>query len=1579
MNKVLLALTLIMPVFLNAQADSVRPVISGIYVNPNPVSPNSDGNSDTAYIGFTLFRPAFVVLEVSGTNPSYPVSGYRLIDSTLIDAGHFEYAWDGKINGQVYNATFNFLIFAVDTEGFVSDSIIFPVVVDTTLPLITYTEVSPNPFSPNNDGVEDYANFIFTVDNTHPDQYDYLMLPHNRIATLTITPGSYQLEQNGQVIAVNGNLITTPDFPPFPVYFAVKVDHMTVESFTIGFKDWGNRTVTVSLQSRPIELIRVGDLTNKMDVASLISVWPDDSLQDPNDVVQVGIYAFTGNASLSIYDENGDLVHNVNFWPSFRGDGSYLTQWGPGPIPDGRYTYDIQVEDEAGNVKHIGGELIANSVPTTVGNIQVVPPKISPENQDGISDVAEIRFTISENANVTVKLYNSTTRYDSTTYVTTLMDNQPLTGGSHSLRFNGRLGGNFLASKTDSTYGIVITATDPYTGDADQGVAEIEIDNQGPAFVFLDTLAIPEITSSSEDTVVGYTEPHSLVRIFKNGLFATELLSDSISGRFEAPIHFQIGDTLIFAIAFDDVMNEGDTSNILRVVYDPDPPVILQTIPEDHGFYNTAIETVRAVVMDNISGVNPDTFVLSVLKDGTSLPSDTMFSAGDTFYSVLSSPILPGAGMDGHYRIFATFYDSAWNELRDTFEFIFDSESPFPSINPPDSSKVNRLDTVYVTVSDSLSGVFPDSTSVVLTGPAGNVNTSITFTSDTSFVFYPTPPLRRDGTEDGEYTIILRIFDRAMNYRTDTFTIFYDTQPPVVDSSFPSQGQILGTAYLDTITVVFKDDIAGVNLNTARATLFRDTTFIPGSYIYRFPDTLLFVPENTWLNDGVYHFIFHVSDSAENTFTDTLNFQIDTTPPEFLFTYPSADTCVGDSIDTLMVVVSDGPGCGVFHVNLSLTAPDGSLLEGNPVFSNDTLLFLLNSPLVPNGAMDGLYTMVLHASDFIGNETVDTVNFIYDNIAPSIILTEPDSGDTGVVLRDSVYAVITDLRAGVDTSAGIDFSRTHIFLLYPDSTSVPGRRSVHDNGDGTYSLSWVISRNARIVSGTYTMLIEIFDRALNSRFDTLTFEVAALEPVVMAVYPINGAYLNSIDSVYALIHDRTGSGIDTTTSITVRNPHGNLIAGRKYFSGSDTLSYVIFRFSAPLSDNGQYNVEIRPVSRNGIHGETVSTYFYFDNQPPEVIERFPTGGIYEQVSTVWIRVSDLSPISSFTMTVVHGGDTINGSSGLYGDTLIFTPLEPINQTGDYTVLSSVTDLAGNTLNDTFSFSVNRPLTFRSVPSDGDTFRSPLTRVYAYVNVLNGTITDWSMDLLTDGGDTVAGTATRLDDSTFFYDLQNPLSCDGSDNGFYTIEFRVTLDSTRLFSFLPRFYYLCDTVAPSAPVLTDSIPSRTTSTRISISGKGEPMATVFVSVNHTLQDSQIVNLDSTFTFSVVTLTFGVTNTIEVFQRDVAGNFGDTLRLNVYCGNPIFEVIPSKPFNDVNRVFTVSLPADATVTLEIYTTEGRKVYSHTQNLSAGNYHRIKWNLRDNRGNTVNNGVYIYIVRARYRDGNEDIKKGLLAVLR
>ena len=85
----------------------------------------------------------------------------------------------------------------------------------------------------------------------------------------------------------------------------------------------------------------------------------------------------------------------------------------------------------------------------------------------------------------------------------------------------------------------------------------------------------------------------------------------------------------------------------------------------------------------------------------------------------------------------------------------------------------------------------------------------------------------------------------------------------------------------------------------------------------------------------------------------------------------------------------------------------------------------------------------------------------------------------------------------------------------------------------------------------------------------------------------------------------------------------------------------------------------------------------------------------------------------------------------------------------------------------------------------------------------------------------------------------------------------------------------------------------------------------------------------------------------------------------------------PFtNDTQFTFEVTAPAS--VTINIYTLEGRRIKSfYPQQFSLG-YHRIPWNGRDEFGNRLANGVYLYKMTAE-NDGQKINHIGRLAIYR
>ena len=82
------------------------------------------------------------------------------------------------------------------------------------------------------------------------------------------------------------------------------------------------------------------------------------------------------------------------------------------------------------------------------------------------------------------------------------------------------------------------------------------------------------------------------------------------------------------------------------------------------------------------------------------------------------------------------------------------------------------------------------------------------------------------------------------------------------------------------------------------------------------------------------------------------------------------------------------------------------------------------------------------------------------------------------------------------------------------------------------------------------------------------------------------------------------------------------------------------------------------------------------------------------------------------------------------------------------------------------------------------------------------------------------------------------------------------------------------------------------------------------------------------------------------------------------------------------FSVNLPSDLiSYSVSIYTINGRKVKT-LENLTvdySDQFQSLFWNGRDADGDIPANGVYIYILRARFNDGKTVTKKGRLIFAR
>ncbi len=1207
--------------------DLTPPTVSGFSANPNPFSPNGDGVADTTVIGFSVSEPAYVTAWIDGT------SDY-LLNHAFYATGHHTFTWDG---GNYPDGPVKINFTAEDTAGNLSDTTGLWVVIDTTLPQILNLSFTPNPFSPDNNGIEDYCKIEFQASGTYPPDYAQYF-PPNRIGILEVwndTGVTYY-----QFIPER-----SPVLPPFPVYLYVQyIENNMASDLLLYFLDWGNHAVDVTLprDAGPLTY-RVGDLTNRF---TDVEVWPAPI--PIGNSARVAIYAFTGNATAEVYDQHGELVFATNFMEAFRGDGSYFTLFGPGPLPDGAYNVKVFLEDEAYNTTVLTGQVIANSVPTQVSDVSFSPPKISPENQDFMFDATDLRFNLSEAAHVVIRIYNSPTHFDQTHLVRTLLDSVSLNAGSHAIVFDGKNdANNFLSQGTDSVYYAVVKAIDPISGDMDFEVAPIEIDNLPPPRPSV--FPMPSPTRSSADTLEGVSEPGNLVRLYQNYLFYADTVADSITGHFAIPVEFAGGDNRLFVVSYDDVMNPSLPSETLRVVVDRTPPTLVDAHPANGSIQVDTLRRTWARVSDNLAGVDFSHSFLVLKRGETSVNGTVVFHAPDTLILELAQPLLPGGAYDDFYTLEATLYDSAGNTTVDSLRFVFDTSPPSYEIEPLDSSITASVPQIVVHVQDNLSGPSATASSLQLTGPNGEVPGNLTTSGDSLLVFHPVPPLKSDGSDDGRYFAYLEVQDRAGNITRDTTTFLYDTQAPQIASIYPPTDTAFASP-IDRVYVVVTDSLmgresAGTNTSQSLIFLLGPSGSIQPGHKEVHGDTLYWMLDAPLFQTGRYTLVSIVQDYAGNR--DSLHsvFYFDQEGPVLVGSFPPHRSVVHDSLSKIEVALSDGAGSGIdfnpSYTYLEVFSEDGAQITGTLRTNGiDSLVFFLDSPLLPTGAHDGGYWVYVHARDRVGNPLTpnpDTVFFVYDNLPPTVVATQPSAGALLVTPPESVVLDLSDQVPGVQYVGGVDYTTSLLTVQDPNGLGIPGIKHFVDNGDGTGRLIWVFDPGYTPPYGELQVTYSVYDRAGNEVSGSFTFRYLPSVHVQATLYPDDGAAVrDTLYGVSAVLYAPSGAGIDFDPAVTwirVLNPDGSDRPGTLTYHG-DTLLYF---FSTPLyptgAEDGLYTVIL---SAQDLVGNTLpqnpdTTTFVYDNVAPSVTSVFPGDSTYHASfpDSVYVEITDLLSRSVF--------------------------------------------------------------------------------------------------------------------------------------------------------------------------------------------------------------------------------------------------------------------------------------------------------------------------------------------------------------
>ncbi len=297
----------------------------------------------------------------------------------------------------------------------------------------------------------------------------------------------------------------------------------------------------------------------------------------------------------------------------------------------------------------------------------------------------------------------------------------------------------------------------------------------------------------------------------------------------------------------------------------------------------------------------------------------------------------------------------------------------------------------------------------------------------------------------------------------------------------------LNNSYVNLSRPVVNFKVTDLKFKTIQVTLyFNGTNVSYNRSVINNTNTSLVVSNN--LTDGLYTFWLFVNDSNSISASSNYTLSIDTISPTI--SEMSANTTSTNSTISLWGEVNDT------HINNShilfkiLNISNTSLVISSSPANCSNLGNMWNCSLVWNGtknASQGNYTFSIIAYDIAGNhnETVFNDWFVFDNLAPYIVSTVPNDGETGVV-RDDAISITFNEKVNGDA-----INNTTLYInKTSDGTSIPSKVSTNDNitfrikpeSDLSYNTMYTVTLKA----GVSDLLGNVMTHNYSFRFTTKT-------------------------------------------------------------------------------------------------------------------------------------------------------------------------------------------------------------------------------------------------------------------------------------------------------------------------------------------------------------------------------------------------------------------------------------------------------------------------------------------------------------